>query len=71
MALKTAQEYIDSLRSLKSDVWLFGEKIDNFVDHPVIRPSINAIAMTYKVAHEPEWEDLRSTVVGAVVGRFG
>jgi 4-hydroxybutyryl-CoA dehydratase / vinylacetyl-CoA-Delta-isomerase len=73
MALKTAQQYIDSLRELKSDVWLFGEKIDNFVDHPVIRPSINAIAMTYKAAHEPEWEDLAtttSTLTGEKINRF-
>jgi 4-hydroxybutyryl-CoA dehydratase/vinylacetyl-CoA-Delta-isomerase len=73
MALKTAQEYIDSLRSLKSDVWLFGEKVENFVDHPVIRPSINAIAMTYKVAHEPEWEDLATTtssLTGEKINRF-
>ncbi len=62
MALKTAQEYIDSLRALKSDVWLFGEKVENFVDHPVIRPSINAIALTYKIAHEPEHEDLAVTI---------
>ena len=73
MALKTAQQYIDSLRSMKSDVWLFGEKVENFVDHPVIRPSINAIAMTYKVAHEPEWEELATTtssLTGEKINRF-
>jgi 4-hydroxybutyryl-CoA dehydratase/vinylacetyl-CoA-Delta-isomerase len=73
MALKTAQQYIDSLRTLKSDVWLFGERIDNFVDHPVIRPSINAIALSYKVAHEPEYEDLAtttSTLTGEKINRF-
>jgi len=73
MALKTAQQYIDSLRKLKSDVWLFGERIDNFVDHPVIRPSINAIALSYKVAHEPEYEDLAtttSTLTGEKINRF-
>jgi 4-hydroxybutyryl-CoA dehydratase / vinylacetyl-CoA-Delta-isomerase len=73
MALKTAQQYIDSLREMKSDVWLFGEKVENFVDHPVIRPSINAIAMTYKAAHEPEWEDLATTtssLTGEKINRF-
>jgi 4-hydroxybutyryl-CoA dehydratase/vinylacetyl-CoA-Delta-isomerase len=50
--LKTAQEYIDSLRQLKLNLYLLGEKVDNWVDNPIIRPSINAIAITYKVAHE-------------------
>ena len=45
--MKTAQEYIESLRQLKTRVYMFGEKIDNWVDHPMIRPSINCVAMTY------------------------
>ena len=35
----TAKEYIDSLRKLNTRVYMFGEKIDNWVDHPMIRPS--------------------------------
>jgi 4-hydroxybutyryl-CoA dehydratase/vinylacetyl-CoA-Delta-isomerase len=61
MALKTAKEYIESLSKLKLDLYLFGEKVDNWVDNPVIRPSINAVAMTYKVAHEPRTEALATT----------
>jgi len=61
MALKTAKEYIESLRELNLDLYLFGEKVDNWVDNPVIRPSINAVAMTYKVAHEPRTEALATT----------
>ena len=30
MALKTPQEYIESLRQLKTRVYMFGEKIDNW-----------------------------------------
>ena len=51
MALKTAKEYIDSLRTLGTRVYMFGEKVDNWVDHPLIRPSINCIAMTYALVH--------------------
>ena len=46
MTLMTASEYIESLRKLKTRVYMFGEKIDNWVDHPIIRPSINCV-MTY------------------------
>ena len=45
MALMTAKEYIDSLRALNTRVYMFGRKIDNWVDDPIIRPSINCVAM--------------------------
>ena len=54
MALMTAKEYIDSLRKLNTRVYMFGEKIDNWVDHPMIRPSINCVAMTYALAQDPQ-----------------
>ena len=31
--LMTPQEYIESLRKLKTRVYMFGEKIENWVDH--------------------------------------
>ena len=43
MALMTPQEYIESLRKLNTRVYMFGEKIENWVDHPMIRPSINVL----------------------------
>ena len=37
MALKTPQQYLDDLRQLKIDLYMFGES-ENYVDHPIIRP---------------------------------
>ena len=73
MALKTAQEYIDSLRKLNLNVYLLGEKVENPVDHPIIRPSLNSVAMTYELAQNPEYEDLMtatSTLTGKKINRF-
>ncbi len=73
MALKTAQEYIESLRTLKTRVYMFGEKIDNWVDHPMIRPSINCVAMTYALAQDPQYADLmtvKSSLTGNTINRF-
>jgi len=73
MPLKTAAEYIESLRQLKLDIYLLGEKVENWVDNPIIRPSINAVAMTYKLAHEPENKDVATTdsmLTGKKVNRF-
>jgi len=47
MPLMTSSEYIESLRKQKKRIFLAGKMIDNYVDHPIIRPSINACAMTY------------------------
>lgn len=56
--MKTGKQYIRSLRELKTVIFAFGEKLDNFVDHPLIRPHINSAALTYDMAHDPEFEDL-------------
>ena len=40
--LATAEQYVKSLRGRDLDVWMFGEKVDEFVDHPIIKPSVNA-----------------------------
>ena len=56
--LMTGAQYIESLRKLKTRVYMFGEEIENWVDHPIIRPSINCVAMTYDLAQDPEYADL-------------
>lgn len=73
MALKTPAEYIESLRRLNTRVYMFGEKIDDWVDHPIIRPSINCVAMTYALAKDPQYADLmtaKSNLTGRTVNRF-
>ncbi|WP_312518216.1 4-hydroxyphenylacetate 3-hydroxylase family protein [Anaerospora sp.] len=73
MALKTAQQYEDSLRELKLKVYLQGEIVDNPVDHPIIRPSMNSVKMTYELAQDPQYEDLMtatSHITGKKVNRF-
>lgn len=73
MALKTKEQYLESLRNLKVKVYMFGELVENFVDHPIIRPSINSVAITYELAHNPEHADLMtatSNITGKKVNRF-
>ena len=71
--MKTAKEYIESLYGLKLNLYLLGEKVENWVDNPIVRPSINAVAMTYKLAHEPGNEALattKSALTGKEINRF-
>ncbi|MEW6662635.1 MAG: 4-hydroxyphenylacetate 3-hydroxylase family protein [Bacillota bacterium] len=73
MAIMTYDEYIDSLRQLKPTVYILGEKVENPVDHPRIRYSINATGETYVLASDPEYKDLITTVsplTGERINRF-
>lgn len=58
MSLMTRDQYIESVRNLKQKVYLFGELIDTPVDNPIIRPSLNSVAMTYELAQDPQYEDI-------------
>ncbi len=71
--LMTKEQYIESLRKMNTRVYMFGEKIDNYVDHPIIRPSIECVGMTYELANDPEYADLmtaKSSYTGETVNRF-
>ncbi len=71
MAIRTGQEYIDSLRGRKLKIFLFGEEIKDPVEHPIIRPSINAVAETYDLAiREEELASAQSSLSGKRVNRF-
>ncbi|MBR0870670.1 hypothetical protein JQ633_09900 [Bradyrhizobium tropiciagri] len=64
-------EYIESLRRRRLKVYLMGELVEEPVDHPIIRPSINAVAKTYDLANEdPELASAASSIVGGRVNRF-
>src|SRR5687768_3434101 len=69
--IRTSEDYINSLRNRKLKVYLFGELVEDITEHPVIRPSINAIAETYDLAErEPELASAVSNLTGERVNRF-
>jgi len=73
MAFKTAEQYEESLRKLNFKVYLQGELVTNPVDHPMIRPSMNSVKMTYQLAEDPIYEELMtatSHLTGEKVNRF-
>ena len=40
MALMTGEEYVESMRKMNLNIYMFGEKIENPIDHPILRPSL-------------------------------
>jgi len=73
MPLKTPEEYVESLRALKLNAYIGGEKVTSIVDHPAIAPHINTVAKTYELAHMPEHEDVMtatSHLTGEKIHRY-
>jgi len=69
--IRTGAEYRESLRGRNLTVYLFGEKVDDPLDHPMMRPSINAVAATYDLAvANPELASVISPLTGKRVSRF-
>ncbi len=71
--MMTARQYEESLRKLKLVVYMFGKRIENVVDDPILRPSMNAVAATYDLAMRPESAELMTAVShlsGKKINRF-
>lgn len=71
--MKTGAQYEESLRKMNFKLYMFGEEIKNPVDHPMIRPSLNATKLCYDLAFDPVYEDLMtatSHLTGGKVNRF-
>lgn len=69
--LVTGEDYLRSLRERHLKVHYLGEKIIEPVDHPVVRPSVNAVARTYDLAVEqPDLATAYSSISERRVNRF-
>jgi len=69
--IRTGEDYVESLRGRDLDVYLLGTRIAEPVDHPIIRPSINALKATYDLAiTEPDLATAWSRLIDAPVNRF-
>lgn len=73
MTLKNHQQYIDSLRQMKPRLFVQGERVDSAVDHPLLHPSVNTLALTYAMAQDPQYQELmttKSNLTGEIINRF-
>lgn len=73
MALKTGKEYIESLKALKLEAHVMGRRQSDLEAHPLVEPSVQAVAATFDGAHREETAPLfrvRSPLCGEEVNRF-
>jgi len=69
--IKNAEDYIASLRGRGMNVFFMGERVPEPAEHPVIFPSINAMAETYRLASErPELGGVHTPIADVQTNRF-
>ena len=71
--MMTGEQYVESIRKMKTEIYMFGEKVESAVDDPILRPSLNSVKATYDLAELPEYEDLmtvKSHITGKKINRF-
>ena len=72
MPLKTPDEYFESIKR-NVNLYIFGEKVKDFWNHPIIIPSINAVKKIYELAQMEEYSDImtaKSHLTGDTINRF-
>lgn len=73
MSLMNKKQYIESLEKLNLNVYMFGKMVQNPTRDPIIRPSLNSVALTYELSQIPEFADLitaTSNITGKKINRF-
>ena len=73
MAVKTQDQYYDSLKDLHPTTYILGEKVENPYEHPLIKHMLAGVAKTYDLSHDPEGKKhlvVESKLIGEEVSRF-
>jgi 4-hydroxybutyryl-CoA dehydratase/vinylacetyl-CoA-Delta-isomerase len=62
MALKTAEEFKDSLKKMRPNIHKFGKLIEDVTTHPATRWTVEGHAQIYRVQNDPKYQDLVTTI---------
>ena len=74
--MKTAKEYLESMKKMHFELYMFGERVTNHADNPIIKPTRNCVAATYELAEEskfPQYQKVMtvtSHLTGKKINRF-
>jgi 4-hydroxybutyryl-CoA dehydratase/vinylacetyl-CoA-Delta-isomerase len=73
MGIRTREEYIESLKKQRPNIYMDGEKIEDMVDHPAFQVGLNSAAVTFDQANDPAYRDLArvwSPIVDEEISRW-
>lgn len=69
--ISNKESYIKSISDRNLKIYLMGKLVEDPLSHPIIRPSIEAMAETYELAvNEPELGSVKSPYTGENINRF-
>lgn len=75
--IMNGKEYVDSLSRMNTLVYIDGEAVREYWDHPVMRPAVNALAATYDLACNADLDPVihrliaaESLLTGGKINRF-
>ena len=69
--ISNRESYLKSISDRNLKIYLMGELVEDPLSHPIIRPSIEAMAETYQLAvNEPELGSVKSPYTGKSINRF-
>jgi 4-hydroxybutyryl-CoA dehydratase/vinylacetyl-CoA-Delta-isomerase len=73
MALRTYQQYVESLKKMRPNIYKFDELIDDVTTHPATRSTIEGHARSYKLYDDPNYRDMLTTIshlTGESISRY-
>jgi 4-hydroxybutyryl-CoA dehydratase/vinylacetyl-CoA-Delta-isomerase len=73
MALKTKEQYYESVRRQAPELYSFGERVGDIGSHPCFKPPLDAIGLVYELSSQKDYETLltaQSPFTGGKVSRF-
>ena len=69
--ISNKEDYLESISNRDLTIYLMGELVKDPLTHPIIKPSIEAMAETYDLAvREPELASVKSPYTGENINRF-
>ncbi len=75
--MMNGKQYVESLARMKILVYIDGEPVREFWDHPAMRPAVNSLAATYDLASDPGLDPevhkyivAESPLTGGKINRF-
>ena len=72
MPLKSPEQYLESIKR-PVNLYMFGEKVKEFWNHPIIKPSLNTVMKIYELAQMDEYKEIMTTtshLTGETINRF-
>ena len=68
--ISNKEEYLESISNRDLKIYLMGELVEDPLTHPIIKPSIEAMAETYELAvREPDLASVKSPYTGETINR--